>query len=105
MKKTIAIILNAAALLFAGYLMYEWIERAFLDGPGDALIPLIIMILIIMGSAIFQQCLEIKSQLQEIKLANVMFVSQSRTETEYLRSLSDYLHLTLEKDKQKPDLN
>jgi len=105
MKKTIAIFLNAASLLFAGYLMYEFVERAFLDGSGDALIPLIIIILIIIGSAIFQQCLEIKNQLREIKLATVMFVSQARTETEYLRSLSDYLHLALEKDEQKPDLN
>jgi hypothetical protein len=105
MKKIVGIVLNSVALLFAGYLIYEWVDRALLDGPGDALVPLILIILIVIGSAIFQQCLEIKGQLQQIKLATVMFVTQARTETEYLLALSEYLGLALEKDEQKPDLN
>lgn len=105
MKKIIGFILNVLALMFAAYLLYEWFERAFLDSPGDALIPLILIVLILIGSSIFQQCLEMKSELHEIKMTSVMFITQARVEAEYLRALSDYLGLALEKDKQKPDLN
>ena len=105
MKKIIGFIMNGLALLFVGYLFYEWFERAFMDQPGDALVPLILIVLTIIGSSIFQQCLEIKQELQEIKLTSVMFVTQARIEAEYLRALSDYLGLALKKDEQRADLN
>jgi len=105
MKKIIGFILNAAALMFVAYLFYEWFERAFLGGSGDALIPIILIVLIIIGSSLFQQCLEIRDDLQEIKLTSVMFVTQARIEAEYLRALSDYLGLALKTDEQRADLN
>lgn len=111
MKKLFSLGVALTALGFFFYLGIEFIRRALLDAPGDPLIPLMFCILIVMGSAIFQIAQEIHADtrdcregMQEIKGAVVIFVSQSRTEAEYLQEVAKY-YKTVEEIQQKPDLN
>jgi len=55
MKRFINMLAPVTAVLFFIYLLSEWAMRMFGDEPGDPLIPLMFMVLIIIGSAIFQQ--------------------------------------------------
>jgi hypothetical protein len=110
MKRFFSWVATTAAVGFFFYLAFEFFERAIF-GDGDPLVPLLFMVVIIIGSALFQIAMEIQSEsrylvqgMSEIKGAVVIFVSQSRTETEYLQEVAKY-YKTVEEMQQKPDLN
>lgn len=105
MKTYIRIATIAMSWIFVLYLSFEWVTRVFFDQPGDPLVPIAMLLLICIGSAIFQQGAELKSDMQEIKLGIMTFVTQARVQTEYLKSVSDYNDLLIKSEKQKPDLN
>jgi len=110
MKRFYSWAVTVTALAFFLYLIFEFFERA-IHGDGDPLVPLLLMVVIVIGSGIFQMAMEIKSEtrylsecMAEIKGAVVIFVSQSRTEAEYLQEVAKY-YKTVEEMQQKPDLN
>lgn len=55
MKRIVGYLIPTAAVAFFIYLGIVAVQRMFFDAPGDALIPIMFGVLIIMGSAIFQQ--------------------------------------------------
>jgi len=103
MKKNIVlVIINTVAFVTLIYLAFEMISR-FVSGDGDPIMPLTALLLILIGSAIFQQCIEMKEDIAEVKRAAMVFVVQAREETEYLKALNDYNEIMAKINKA--DLN
>lgn len=91
-KRLATRIIRWSGLIAFGYFTYEWFERAFLGGSGDALIPLGILIFIVIGSAIFEKMCNIFDSQREVLMSTLVFLQQSREEVEYLRSVQQYYH-------------
>lgn len=59
LKKLYGTLAPLVAVAFFIYLVVDTVARIFFDAPGDPLIPLMFMALIIMGSATFYQVTEL----------------------------------------------
>lgn len=112
MKKFIPTLIGFAVL---GYLAAAFVMRLFFGAQGDPIVPLLAIIVIIIGSAIFQQQLEARAEAQrslediaEIKKAAVVFLQQARTESELLTEMAKYFEILnnpMMEVTQRPDLN
>jgi low affinity Fe/Cu permease len=74
---------------------FDWLD-------GDPLVPITALIIIFIGSALFQQTVNIAKDMAEVKRATIMFLQQARSESELLTEMSKYYR---SQDAQKPDLN
>lgn len=105
MKKAVNVLLTLLGVLLIGALLAIMFYRIFYGG-GDPLIPLLILVVILIGTSIYQIVLETREDMAQIKMATLMFIGQARTETEYLQAVGQYHSLLAEQQaEQRPDLN
>ena len=80
MNKLFKPLLTVIAVAFYGWLIYDALEKAF--GPGDPLVPVALLIIITIGSAIYGLLLDNSKSLAELKLAAIALIQQERNHAE-----------------------
>ena len=93
MRKYLNIVINITTLAVFGYLLAQFIGRAFFGTPGDALVPLLFAVMLIVSAGLYQRIDEIGKD--TAFTADVMRVTLDSMETESKFS----------KDYQNADMN
>jgi hypothetical protein len=102
MKKT-RYLFDALAVVFLIAMLWEVVRRFLYQDAGDPLIPIGMVLMIFMGTAIYQQILEIRNDLLEVKAALMAVVTQSRQQVELLSLIVKFNDF--KSHVQKSDLN
>lgn len=111
MKRVLESTATIFGLVFLFAMFLITMHRLFLNDKYDPLVPIAIILLISIGSAIYSVCERILNEMAEIKLASLMFLQQAREQTAFLQALSEATDLAERAEKiaenyrQNPDLN